>query len=181
MRPVPRGRSGSELVSLPRTHREGTSRQRSGGAWCPPPCTPHPSHRRRAFRGCDSARWFGRSLLENHHWRRMLGCAHGQVNAGVLRAFAVPNETKPAMMITAVFGSLNYCSFAYSASASFGTGMSRSASPAEENFGAGSSFAIAASRFCVLVQRNADRSAGNPSCSRCGGRSERCHVPGMQC
>src|SRR5215472_9326960 len=38
-----------------------TSARRSAQALCPQPCRPHPCRRRRVFRQCGSARWFGRS------------------------------------------------------------------------------------------------------------------------
>ena len=52
-----------------------------------------------------------------------------------LGEFAVLTRANSAMLITAVFGSLNYCSFAYSAFACFRMGISGSAPPAEKNFG----------------------------------------------
>ena len=47
--------------SLPTALRAGTSGRRRGRAWCPRPCRRHPCRRRRASRGCGSARRSGRS------------------------------------------------------------------------------------------------------------------------
>src|ERR1700751_634268 len=63
-----------------RTHREGTSKQRSDATWCLRPCTPRPSRHHRASPGCDSATWIGQSWRGILSRGRMLGCATAQVN-----------------------------------------------------------------------------------------------------
>src|SRR5215472_13524632 len=58
-----------------------TSARRSAQALCPQPCRPHPCRRRRVFRQCGSARWFGRS--SGDVWlsvRFILRMRHSRVN-----------------------------------------------------------------------------------------------------
>src|SRR5262249_39916994 len=77
--PQPRVESEQVPAGRPLHFQEGISMQRSDAGGRLRPYTPHPSRRRRAFRGCDNVRWSRQSKTALLALRQILGSVHGQV------------------------------------------------------------------------------------------------------